>query len=220
MGSDPNCRTANSDNTCSQCYHSFYYDSVSARRCVLVNPLCKSWNDWGHCLSCYQGYSLFNNNCIMDVAYQPSANVGTNDLPSSNQDPYCNTYKDGICAKCATRTYFDTASRRCLQVDANCRSWTSSGVCTNCYDGFYIFNQRECRLIYPEVNIVQMKSSLNSDVNCRASDSSGVCTQCIWRFVLGPSKVCIKVSDLCKKWNETTAWCTECYGGYSLTNNG
>ncbi len=92
MGSDPNCRTANSDGTCSQCYNWFYYDSINARRCVSVSPLCKSWNNLGNCLSCYQGYNLFNNNCLMDISYQSSANVGTNDLPSSNQDPYCNTY--------------------------------------------------------------------------------------------------------------------------------
>ncbi len=208
MGSDPNCKTPNSDGSCSLCYTSFYYDSISARRCVSVNPLCQTWNNLGHCLSCYRGYNLFNNNCVIENAFQVSLTVDSNDLPSSNQDPYCNVYKDGVCAKCATRTYFDAASRRCLQVDSNCRSWTESGICTGCYDGYFTFNQRECRLIYPEVNTVQMKSSLNSDVNCRASNANGACTQCIWRFVLGASKVCIKVSDLCKQWNESTAWCT------------
>lgn len=62
---DPNCRTPNFDGTCSLCYNTFYYDSVNLKRCVSVNPLCKTWNSWGYCLSCYQGYILSLNNCVI-----------------------------------------------------------------------------------------------------------------------------------------------------------
>ena len=142
-------------------------------------------------------------------------------MPSTNQDPNCNTYKDQVCIKCATRSYIDSVSKRCLQIDTNCKLWTDSGICTHCYDGYYIFNQRECRLMYPEVGAVQLKSSLNSDVNCRASDTNGICTQCIWRSVLNQSsKKCMKVNDLCKTWSQITALCSGCYGGYSLSTNG
>ena len=124
VSSDPNCRSQNADGSCSQCYQSFYYDSVSTKRCVSVNPLCRTWNNFGHCLTCYQGYILFSNTCIIEPTLQPTLTVGINDLPVSNQDPNCNTYKDQVCIKCATRTYLDPVSKRCLQIDANCRLWT------------------------------------------------------------------------------------------------
>lgn len=65
INNDPNCRSPNSDGTCSSCYNTFYYDSVNAKRCVSVNPLCRTWNNLGHCLSCYQGYLLSLNNCVI-----------------------------------------------------------------------------------------------------------------------------------------------------------
>lgn len=158
---------------------------------------------------------------MIQGTYQQTLTVGSNDLPPANQDPYCNQYKDQVCVKCATRTYYDSSSKRCIQIDSNCKLWNDWGICSACYEGYYIVNQRECRLLYPEVAVTQLKSNLNSDVNCRASDSNGVCTQCIWRFVLNQTnKTCIKVNDLCKTWSETTALCTSCYGGYSLNGNG
>lgn len=123
FSSDPNCKTRNLDGSCSECYNSFYYDSISAKQCVSVNPLCKTWNSWGHCLSCYQGYDLFNNACFIESEYQQTLTVGSNDIPANNQDPYCNTYKDQVCIKCATRTYLDSVSKRCIQIDSNCKSW-------------------------------------------------------------------------------------------------
>lgn len=116
--------------------------------------------------------------------------------------------------------YLDPTTKKCLAIDVNCMNWTAAGVCTSCYNGYYL-NQNSCFLNYPEVASVQLKSSSNSDVNCRASDSYGVCTQCIWRYVLNPtSKICMKVNDQCKSWSDTTALCTSCYGGYTLSSAG
>lgn len=202
ISSDPNCKVQNTDGSCNECYYSFYYDSSSTRKCISVNPLCRTWNNLGNCLSCYQGYNLTGSNCVIQGTYQQTLTVGSNDLPPANQDPYCNQYKDQVCVKCATRTYYDSSSKRCIQIDSNCKLWNDWGVCSACYEGYYIVNQRECRLLYPEVAVTQLKSNLNSDVNCRASDSNGVCTQCIWRFVLNQTnKTCMKVNDLCKTWS-------------------
>jgi hypothetical protein len=142
INSDPNCRTPNQDGTCNSCYNTFYFDSINAKRCISVNPLCRTWNTQGYCLSCYQGYLLSLNNCVIQSAYLPSVQVGINDLPLTNQDPNCNTYSNQVCVKCATRTYLDPTTKRCLAVDANCLQWTDTGICTGCYNGYYLFNQK------------------------------------------------------------------------------
>lgn len=184
--------------------------------CESVNPLCRTWNSVGHCLSCYKGYNIMNNACVIMDDFKGSLTVGTNDLPELT-DPYCNTYSNKVCVKCALRTYMDPISNRCLQVDSNCKSWTGEGICRECYIGYFIFNQRECKLFHPEVAQVQLKSDLNSDPNCRASDKNGRCNQCIFRYVLENTNfTCLKVDDQCKEWNQYNALCTACYGGFTL----
>jgi hypothetical protein len=218
--SDNNCRTPLATGGCQVCYPSFYYNQ-EAGRCVTVNPLCKTWNNLGHCLSCYEGYYITSNTCIIQANYQGNLVVGSNDIPA-NQDPFCNQYSQGVCVKCATRTYMDPTTQICTQIDANCANWNSAnGVCNSCYSGYeYVVQQNRCRLMNPEVTGIQLKSDLNTDVSCRTSDDNGRCTQCIFRYVLNQNATCIKVSDLCKTWSETTAQCTSCYGGYTRTNQG
>jgi hypothetical protein len=191
--------------------------------CVTVNPLCQTWNSLGNCLTCYSGYILYNNACLIDQQSQGIVTVGSVDLPSSSQDPYCHTYKNKVCVQCATRTYLNPSTNLCTQVSANCKVWnTVTGACQYCYDGYAVTPQNGCQLIYPSVAIVtQQKSSLNTDANCNASDAQGNCMGCIFRYVLNiTSRVCIKVSDQCATWNTTTALCTGCYGGYTLSTNG
>jgi len=43
----------------------------------------------------------------------------------------------------------DPVSKRCTQVDGNCKSWNDLGICQQCYSGYEIFNLRQCRSIYP-----------------------------------------------------------------------
>lgn len=81
--SDPNCRLLGSNGVCSECYYSYYYNTQTGL-CVSVNPLCSTWNKLGFCLSCYPGYSLFNNQCVVSGAntnVQNNQNQGAINIP-------------------------------------------------------------------------------------------------------------------------------------------
>ena len=47
--------------TCLQCSENYYFSAEG--RCLQVDPLCKTHNQQGHCLSCFNGYSLSNGAC-------------------------------------------------------------------------------------------------------------------------------------------------------------
>jgi hypothetical protein len=181
-----------------------------------VNPLCKSWNNQNLCLSCYDGYILTTFGTCATSNTQ-TVTYSSSDLPAV-MDPFCNLYSKKVCIQCAPRTYFG-ANGICIQIDPNCQSWNNNtGACSQCYSGYVVTNVNFCSMINPSVLTVQLKSSLNTDINCLKSTSTGVCTQCIFRYVLNQNSVCIKVNDLCQEWNNTTALCTSCYGGYTLSN--
>lgn len=168
------------------------------------------------CLSCYEGYTLTAvGTCI--ISNTQTVNYVSSDLPAV-MDPFCNLYSNKICVRCAPRTYL-ASNGSCIQIDPNCQSWNNAtGACSQCYVGYVVTNVNFCSIINPSVLTVQQKSSLNTDVNCLKSNSTGICTQCIFRYVLNSNNACIKVNDLCQQWNNTTALCTACYGGYTLTN--
>ena len=46
---------------------SFYY-STATGFCIPVNPQCRTWNNQGHCLSCYVGYAVSGTQCIVGTA--------------------------------------------------------------------------------------------------------------------------------------------------------
>jgi hypothetical protein len=64
------------------------------------------------------------------------------------------------------------------------------------------------------------KNPQNADPNCIGSDINGLCNVCSFRYVLDSSRRCQIVSNLCKSWNQTNGFCTDCYSGYSLALTG
>lgn len=90
---DSNCALF-SNNICINCSKGFIFNSQGA--CSLINPLCKTYNQIsGACLTCYNGYSLSGNTCIVDTNYQAV-------------DPNCASYVSGICVKCVTRSFMNS----------------------------------------------------------------------------------------------------------------
>lgn len=58
-----------------------------------------------------------------------------------------------------------------------------------------------------------------SEVNCQVYDhSNGVCKQCSSRYWITDERRCIKVDDQCKDWCRENGDCTDCYGGWVLSN--
>ena len=59
---DPNCAKYENNN-CALCSNRYYVGSGGL--CVPVNPLCKDFESNGGCKSCYPGYNLSGNQCIV-----------------------------------------------------------------------------------------------------------------------------------------------------------
>jgi hypothetical protein len=65
---DPNCAKYDK-NICSLCSNRYYVGSGGL--CVPVNPLCKDFEGNGGCKSCYPGYNLSGNQCIVSRQGDP-----------------------------------------------------------------------------------------------------------------------------------------------------
>lgn len=125
--------------------------------CTQYNVFCKSSNrDTGACLSCYDGYSVYQGDCII-----PQNNANTN-----NVEPNCITTKAGVCYECAAGFFLNYKST-CQQIDTLCRTYNqSTGDCTACYDGYQL-SSGKC--------VIPVALSIPY---CQVT-SSGTCIECI-----------------------------------------
>jgi hypothetical protein len=118
---------------------------LSKLPCVLYNATTSV------CQACYTGYSLKNGQCFEDAC------------PAGQYKHYgvciaipagCDTYNDfSKCTKCSTgytsntaggcdraplvctgRTFFNSATWTCDNVDAKCATWDVNGICLTCLD--------------------------------------------------------------------------------------
>ena len=110
---------------CLTCYHSFYYN-VTLEQCEPKNPLCKVCDDQNNCLSCYPGYVLHQNNCVINngkiipiIVASTSGQFNSGSSSSSSTTSSTNTVKIDVncrkydpltskCKICAIRYYPDT----------------------------------------------------------------------------------------------------------------
>jgi hypothetical protein len=244
VSQDSNCKNY-TNNLCSECYSSFYYNSTLGK-CVPTNQNCKTVTSNNQCTSCYSGYQLnpltFNcdyssssssptqsgqqqtsyssssnangqfitlNGFIYQISSQgqmigPLSPASLSSSAATATDPNCAAYANGQCISCLYRYYLTNAG--CAAVDANCASWTASGQCLQCQSGFSVINS-SCVQTYSN-------PSANQTPSLPPSTSS-----CYTRQVL-INGACVNVSDLCKSWSSSTALCTGCYQGYSLSSSG
>lgn len=170
---------------CQQCStRSYNFNGV----CTAVNTLCNTWNNNnGFCLTCYNGYILNGNNCVLD-----------NQSVSGN--PLCKTFNGPLCVECANRAYF--VNGICTAVNTRCASFNSAnGQCTACYNGFQLTNDACVELI------VSPPSNVNFDIYCARSDTAGRCIRCFYGFILQngtcvadfKNTPCAKDPRFCKK---------------------
>ena len=62
----PFCRRANAFRQCLECYDRYYLD---AGTCYKVDDQCKTFNTaTGACLSCFGGYRISGNACVIDTS--------------------------------------------------------------------------------------------------------------------------------------------------------
>lgn len=121
-------------NKCLACSLNWVFNANNI--CVPVSDFCKTSNLNGACTSCYSGYDLNNGACLVS----PSNTIRPSDLGCSNWD-----WNKNICLTCSTNWFFNS-NKVCSQVSDLCKSHSSNGKCTSCYDGYDLAADGSCSL--------------------------------------------------------------------------
>ncbi len=76
----------------------------------------------GACITCFQGYSILNNDCVVSTLI--------------NQDKNCKTYdSNNICTSCYQGFY--VMNSKCQANNPLCKTFNiSNGFCLSCYPGY------------------------------------------------------------------------------------
>jgi hypothetical protein len=82
---DVNCKSG-SNGFCSECYKGFYFNN-SQGKCVVANPLCKTYTNDNRCTSCYPGYFLSQTQgtCLIDNSGSSQGQGVTSQTSTSGQ---------------------------------------------------------------------------------------------------------------------------------------
>jgi hypothetical protein len=153
---------------------------------------CLTYNSNGDCLSCAQGYNLFQIWCLGRL---------------NQTDPNCNI-KDinNYCTTCQPQFY--QSQGRCYPVNTQCKTSNNiGGDCLTCYSGYIVINGACIQL--------------SQQPSCISYDFQSNCVKCAQRYTL-QSLVCVPVNPLCNNYNTQTGTCIDCVTGYgksSITGN-
>lgn len=157
-------------------------------RCVAQNPQCKSVDalNGSNCVSCYPGYDLINNTCVMP----------------RNSDRYCDQRAGLLCLHC--RNGYWLRDGICTAVEANCQGYDqATGSCLSCSNEFVLVQGR-C-LILPNPN----------DRNCVKVDAQLNCLSCLDGWFVKEGH-CQTISILCLSFDSNIGLCVQCQPGYFL----
>lgn len=91
-----------SNGLCVKCSNGYYFGANG--KCKIVPPTCASFDKLTEkCKACYPGYELNGNSACVQSKVEKVEDSG------------CNTFVDGVCAKCSFGYYFNEA-RKCIQI--------------------------------------------------------------------------------------------------------
>lgn len=184
---DPNCAKYNGT-ICSACSNRYYFGPSNS--CVPVDPLCNAYSQNGACLTCYPGYSINGQRCII----------------ARQQDPFCKSFSPGgICTGCYNGYFYNQKVIACQPLNPLCKtSNIIDGTCTSCFPGYNLANGL-CGVSF-------------QDPNCQKFDQAkGVCTLCSSRFFLDSTSKCRQSNPLCRTSDPVSGGCINCYPGYILS---
>jgi hypothetical protein len=165
---DPNCAQFKGK-VCEKCSKNFYFGSNGL--CTAVNPLCNGYNPLnGACTGCFESFVLNGRDCIEDTAFKLS-------------DPNCASWLQGVCVRCATRTFMNN-SGLCQDVSKDCNTYNPlNGYCTSCYPGFDLGFGGVCQQAV-------------SPSSCSKFNPDGSCAECATGSYLSQGK-CIAIDTQC-----------------------
>ena len=198
--SDLGCRLWDWNNqVCLSCSTNWVFNQNGV--CVPVSDQCRTFNQQGQCVSCYQGYDLANGACIVS----PSYTAKPSDLGCKLWD-----WNKQVCLTCSQWWVRSATTNACVPVSDLCKDYNIiNGQCTVCYQGFNLNNG-----VCAPIDLAGVKVP---DVGCRTWDwQNKVCLACSTNWVL-INNVCVPVSDQCATFNSTTGNCVTCYKGYNLS---
>lgn len=96
--------------------------------CVPVSDQCRTFDQQGQCLSCYQGYDLAKGACIVSA----SNTARPSDLGCSLWD-----WNQKVCLTCSKWWVRNANTNACVPVSDLCKDYdTTTGGCVSCYQGF------------------------------------------------------------------------------------
>ena len=158
--------------------------NASSGACTALNPYCATSDlSNGNCLSCYNGYSLSQGNCVI----QATVTI-----------PFCSITQGSTCIQCIQNYYLSNG--KCNAVSTLCLTYDqNTGNCTSCIPG-YFYQQNQC--IFP---------SLGIDPLCTFYTNS-YCTQCQSGSYLS-NFVCNVVDPNCSMFDYNALVCKVCANG-------
>ncbi|KAL4489343.1 hypothetical protein ABPG72_018998 [Tetrahymena utriculariae] len=218
-------------NTCSSCIQN-YTLNVSQNSCSPICDqsclTCNQPNNSSACLSCIDGFYLFQNQCLNCLS--PCATCLTS---SSN------------CLSCIENYTFIQSQNNCTpNCDPSCKTCSSQNnnqSCLSCNDGFYLINnycmqcqspcltcinQQDNCLSCPENFILDIQNNQCSPIcdqtckTCLLPINSNSCLSCYGGFFLSNSQClpCIPPCQTCKNSQKNCLSCEVGYNYNSLTN--
>jgi len=215
------CTIAGLNGVCYACQNRYY---LSGGQCYFVNPLCNTYKPTtGSCLSCFAGYILNNQLCIKDTPIDPYCAKYSGAVCLSCISGYifnankkcqntCATFNalNGYCNTCIAG--YTLSNGKCLLSGGGSNPGSNnyacsqfvSGVCINCYPGYYINNLNIC--------VIVNQLCKTYDVN------TGLCFSCYQGYYVS-SGLCLIVNPLCLTFDSNTGICLTCYPSYSLVNS-
>ena len=125
-------------------------------------------------------------------------------------DPGCSKWntQGNVCLECSQRFVFN--GQKCTPVSDDCKTWGSSGRCTDCYDGYVLLSDGTCT--------IDNRFNEPTDKGCGLWDwKNKKCLKCSENWVFNNQGICIPVSDQCQTFN-LAGDCVTCYDGYNLVN--
>ena len=218
---NPLCATWN-EAVCLACANRTFFDQNLI--CQPVSDFCQTWDrQSGNCLTCYDGYRINNNQCIL--VQRPAVNVGIITVGTvtgidSNGDgiiDYCKRYQtDELtnCIECVPRAYFDSFNV-CQPISDLCRTFNQqNGRCTACYFGYALEQTSGACVLDPAIN------GQPSDLGCGEWNwELQICLRCSQRFAFDEQGMCRALDDFCQEFSNDGS-CIQCYRGYRVSAQG
>ncbi|EAR82384.2 hypothetical protein TTHERM_01169520 (macronuclear) [Tetrahymena thermophila SB210] len=225
ISSISSCELINSSGVCSQCVNGYQLD-LTNNQCICTVNNCNQCNaqDGTKCDQCNSNYlKLFNNTkclksiqncldynsdgscktCVQDYLYNPIDNTCNCAIQNCQS---CNMQSGSICDSCYSFYNLDMINKNlCAPSIQNCQAINSSGICTQCAQGFN----------YDSINNT-CNCSVQNCLQCSAQIGT-ICQICSSGYLPNSTNtICQLQTQNCLEFNKSNNQCIKCQQGYTF----